>query len=518
MKSFLYLLFLFVPLSMTACLEKKNESNLSTGIQWYPRSLESALQVAKEQSKPLFVYWGAKWCPPCNVVQATLFKDKRVIQASKKFLSVYLDGDTESAQRWGEQLRILGYPTLMVLNAEGKEVVRLDSSNSSTDFATALDSAYNNLYPVDDLIQKVLSEKAKNVPESQWQLLAGFSWSQAHELKDRIDFAEAYWKLYRHIPKKMVVERRQFLLNGLLARLEQVKEKPLVQKEKNEFLREVQKILGDPEALQVHFKSLAYNAKEVASAFFETSSAERASFIESYKQSFAELREKLEAGSYDHLVTFYPLVDLPRIDNSEAQLSETDKELIKEEMLKVVDKTVDSHQQVFITNSASYLLREAGWHDLARQILKKDIEKSKTAYYSMASLASLEKKAGNQEEALKWIERAYHSSKGHATRLQWGSNYLIYLFEIKPNEDGRIFLELQKYYREHVKSGEAFMGRNKSRLNKLSKKLKEWGVSKKRKTQIRKLQKKWLARCEKKSKIKTDHYQNACRDYFHQMI
>ena len=42
----------------------------------------------------------------------------------------------------------------------------------------------------------------------------------------------------------------------------------------------------------------------------------------------------------------------------------------------------------------------------------------------MHSLADNAKKRGDNAAALDWYRQAYDASKGPATRLQWGANYL----------------------------------------------------------------------------------------------
>ena len=71
-------------------------------IAWREGDVDDALAEAKELGKPVILYWGAVWCPPCNQMKATLFKDASFIAETEKFVPVYLDGDTEGAQRWGE--------------------------------------------------------------------------------------------------------------------------------------------------------------------------------------------------------------------------------------------------------------------------------------------------------------------------------------------------------------------------------------------------------------------------------
>src|SRR5687767_1807977 len=85
-----------------------------TGIAWKKAAsdaeVDAAFAQAKAEKKPVFVYWGAKWCPPCNQVQATLFNRNDFIERSRAFVPVYIDGDSPGAQKLGTRFKVRGYP------------------------------------------------------------------------------------------------------------------------------------------------------------------------------------------------------------------------------------------------------------------------------------------------------------------------------------------------------------------------------------------------------------------------
>lgn len=105
------------------------QAGTGPGVAWQAAAADADIdryfQQAKAEKKPVLLYWGAKWCPPCNQLKATLFNRADFIEQSKAFVAVGIDGDAPGAQKLGNRFKVRGYPTLILFSPSGSEITRL---------------------------------------------------------------------------------------------------------------------------------------------------------------------------------------------------------------------------------------------------------------------------------------------------------------------------------------------------------------------------------------------------------
>jgi hypothetical protein len=106
----------------------------------------------------------------------------------------------------------------------------------------------------------------------------------------------------------------------------------------------------------------------------------------------------------------------------------------------------------------------------------------------MSQLGSNARKLGKKDEALRWYAEAFEKSQGPATRLQWGSGYLVALIELAPQDAGRIEKVASRLLREAAADAGAFEGRSARSLQRMGSRLVGWNGDGKHGPSLKRLQ------------------------------
>lgn len=109
-------------------------------ISWQQYS-ENVMPVKLDERQGMIIDFYADWCIPCKELDAVTFSDPRVIEEASKFYTFKADM-TKSLSPEVETLRnkykIIGVPTVLVLNSSGEEVERITGFVEPDEFLEAL--------------------------------------------------------------------------------------------------------------------------------------------------------------------------------------------------------------------------------------------------------------------------------------------------------------------------------------------------------------------------------------------
>ena len=138
-------------------------------------------------------------------------------------------------------------------------------------------------------------------------------------------------------------------------------------------------------------------------------------------------------------------------------------------------ESLNSYQQHAAINTVSQMYYQAGLVPEARDALTYGMEVSKQPYYFMSSMGHMERLEGNDTVALKWYRKAWEASSGGATRVQWGTNYVLALLKLSPDDLAAIDEASNTVLSELAAQDSGLRHRSVMRMNRLSSDLLEWG-------------------------------------------
>ncbi|RPI15307.1 MAG: thioredoxin family protein [Lysobacterales bacterium] len=473
-------------------------AHLPPGIDWYAGDVDAAFAAARAADKPLFLFWGAEWCPPCAQIKATIFSRREFQERSRLFVPVYLDGDTPSAQKQGERFGIVGYPTMILFRPDGTEITRLPGGVDVMRYATILDVALADARPVAELVRAATS--GGQLTSNDWRLLAYYSWPTDNDrIIPRAEKTATFRRLSSSCPAELRPDCTRLWFEYLGAAAEEAKggTSPLSGLDRADARRDLLSLLASPTVAQANVQNLLYGAESVVGILSDPGTPERRQLTDAWRAALDRLgTESLQPlTGPEQINAMRARVLLAQLDAPGVPLDATLLAAARKTVEDVTTAATETYARHAAVNAAANLYWTAGLDDDANRLLVTAIEQSKSPYYFMLDLAELAQKAGRKDEAVAWLERAYAGAKGPATRFQWGYNYLVGLLEMTPDDTARIERTGLELLDELGGSPDAFYQRTQMRLEQLSAKLLEWGSTPERATVVAKLRARTTSIC-----------------------
>jgi thiol-disulfide isomerase/thioredoxin len=452
-------------------------SHLPAGIEWFGGDVDAAFAAAKAADKPVFLYWGAEWCPPCAQIKTTIFSKREFQERSRLFVPVYLDGDTASAQKYGERFGVVGYPTMILFKPDGTEITRLPGGVDVARYARILDVALADARPVSAILAAARS--GEPVTSNDWKLLAFYSWGTDNGHVLPADQALATFRaLARRCPAELPAECARFFFGylGAAAAAAEPGKAALDGLERADARGKLVALLPSPAVQAANVDNLLYGPKDAIGVLSSAGTPERTQLTRAWRDALGQLGGAAQALSApEELLRVRARVMLAKLDAPDAPLTPALLDEARQAVAHVDAITPKGYPRQAAINAAANLYWEAGLDAEASTLLTAELEKSSSPYYFMLDLADLAAKAGRKQEAVDWLARAYAGAKGPATRFQWGYNYLVGMLELTPEDVQGIERAGLSVLGELDGSPDAFYQRTRMRLEQLETKLLEWG-------------------------------------------
>lgn len=484
------------------------------GIAWRHAStdadIDAAFAQARTESKPVFVYWGAAWCPPCNQVKATLFNRQEFIERSRGFVPVYVDGDSPGAQKIGARFKVSGYPTMVLFNPLGVEMTRLPGEVDPVRYIQVLTLGMNAQRPVKDVLA-LARAGGGGLSGNDWRLLAFYAWdTDEQQLVPKAELPAMLERLADVCPPAPAEVATRLRLEAIAA-APGVPAAPAAPRTQAMLLA----LLADPAAAREQMDVLTNAAPEIVRAATAGGSPQRRELLAAFDRALKRLERDASLSRADRLDALIAQVDLatldapkratatpgrprlpaPLLDDIRAQAASADRE------------TTDGYERQAVITTAAYLLTHAGLDRESDALLTSSLGRSHSPYYLMSELASNAKARGDKLGALQWYQRAYEASEGPATRMQWGASYVGALVELAPQDEARIEAAASALFAEARGQSDALYERSGRALQRVGAKLAAWGHGGRHEAAMGRLRLKLEALCAGVAEAK----ESACR-------
>ena len=471
-------------------------SAYAPGIRWLQvgqaSDVDAAFERARTENKPVFLYWGAEWCPPCQQVKATVFKRGDFIELSRGFVAVQIDGDAPGAQRLGERFRVRGYPSMVLFDAEARELTRLPGEVDAAVYVNALRSALGGsaarapTRPIAEVLDAALAGSA--LPPHEWRQLAWYAWDgEARHLLRSRDKAVVLTTLAQNCPTSLRASATRLAIKAVAAASQRpaagtpasgaVASAPLPDAEfRYNTGAALLRLLGDGSSAREQMDLVTQDVLPVLTGLTVAGSAERRQLQQAWELGARRLSGDESLPRSDRLAALQVRVDLAGIGRlrGEADVSPELRREIRDLVARFDRETPEAGERQSVIPTGAHLLAEAGLHDESDALLKANLPRVTAPHYLLSQLADNARSRGRHQDALRWSRQAWEAAQGAATRLQWGASYLNELVDQAPDEVDRIEAVAGAVFTELARQPDAYHERNVRALQRIATRLQDW--------------------------------------------
>ncbi len=450
------------------------------GIEWFKGDVDAAFKSAAASNKPVLLYWGAQWCPPCKQLKSAVFNRPDFIEKSKLFVAVYLDGDLPDAQKWGDVFRVTGYPTVVVFKPDRTEITRIAGNMDLSLYAGVLDDALGDVRPVKDVIDLAVKAE-KPLAAADCRRLA----YHAFDLEDDGIFEPARLQTAfengaRLCPEPLVKERAR--LNILAAEEAADLQKDAIEKggkaDKNltVLIVRVNELLANKELAVANEDAL----RGLPKAFYLAARQTLPQIAPGIRERIMSVADATTANPQfapaDQLAAQLLKIRVAQAYAPDGKVPTDVQAVALQTATKMLAVKQEPYVRAGVVNSAINIYIALDDWVRARDLLALEASTSNTPHYYIGDLADVEEHLGNNQRSLQLLAEAYQKARGPASRFQWGYQYLDGLLRLSPDDTATIekvgisvIGELDGPNRIHR--------RTLSRLTRLDKALAEWNTT-----------------------------------------